>query len=328
MSDGAILVGDVGGTHVRFAMARTQGAGVTLSEVWKRPNREFRSFDDALSAYLHVAPERAAGGAIGAAGAVSGGKVELLNHNWSIDAGQVGKRIGLGADAVVLVNDFMAMARSAPALSGEETSEIAHGVADPGGSIAVGGPGTGFGIGVLRRLIGASGYVVVGGEGGHQLYSPQTELEWRMAEGLRSAGVYVSNEIVAAGAGFKPTLDALAKAMGVEPKDWSPADVVARAEAGDAFALEFCRVRARCAMSALGNLALMSNAQGGVFVAGGVSVRIERWLKEPAALARFRERGPRSELVKAIPIRLVTSETAPLKGAALLWSDRQSRGWL
>jgi glucokinase len=168
----------------------------------------------------------------------------------------------------------------------------------------------------------------VGGEGGHQMYSPQTDLEWRVAEALRKASVYVSNEIIAAGAGFDVTLKALAEAMGQAKPDWAPPDVIARAESGDALALEFCRLRARCVMGAIGNLALSANATGGIFIAGGVAVRLERWLKEPEAMARLRERGPRSELIAGIPVRLVTGEAAPLKGAALLWLDRRARGWL
>jgi glucokinase len=326
MTDGAILVGDIGGTHVRFAMARASGAGVTLSEVWKRRNKEFAAFDDALKAYLHVAPEQATGCAIGAAGAVAHGHVELLNHNWSIDVADVGKRIGIDAGAVVLVNDFMAMARSAPALT--DSTVIVEGKADPEASIAVGGPGTGFGIAVLRRLIGAPGFVVVGGEGGHQAYCPGNELEWRMTENLRAAGVYASNEIVAAGAGFEPTLAALADAMGVARQKLSPPDVIARAEADDPLCLEFCRLRARTVMAAMGDLALSANTQGGVYIAGGVAARLERWLREKEALARFHDRGPRSGLLADMPIRLITSEAAPLIGAGLLWLDRKARGWL
>jgi glucokinase len=150
MTDAAILVGDVGGTHVRFAVARRAGQGVKLSEPWKRRNKDFPTFDEALAAYLHVAPERPEGVSIGAAGAVQGGRVELLNHGWTIATNAVAKRLGVGEGAAVLVNDFMAMARSASALDDDETRLISPGKVDPDGNIAVGGPGTGFGIGLLR----------------------------------------------------------------------------------------------------------------------------------------------------------------------------------
>jgi glucokinase len=329
-----ILVGDVGGTNVRFAIARNDGDGVRLGEVWKKPGDAFPTFDAALAAFVRGHDGPIDGAALGAAGAVSAGRVDLLNRSWSIDAAVVGRGLGVGAESVVLVNDFMAMARSVPALGPDATMPIAPGAADPEGSIAVGGPGTGFGVGVLRRLLGATGYVVVGGEGGHQLFTPQCDLEWRMTENLREAAGYVSNELVAAGVGFELTLKALARAMDRDlpalPADEGAqqAEVLQLALAGDPLALEFCRLRARTVMAALGDAALSANTTGGVFIAGGVAARLEPWLREPAALSRFHARGPRTQLLQDVPIRLITGQTAPLLGGALLWLDRHSRGWI
>lgn len=330
MTNGAILVGDVGGTNVRFAAMRDGRVGSR----WKRPGADFATFDAALAAFLADQGGSFVGAALGAAGAVRNGQVDLLNRSWSIDAREVAKRVGVRADAVVLVNDFMAMARSAPALGAEEAENLAEGRADPLGSIGVGGPGTGFGVGVLRRLIGVEGYVVVGGEGGHQMFAPLDDLEWALAEALRRRGVYVSNEIVAAGAGFSATLASLAEVMGVslpplpETEGAQQAEMIRLAEAGDALGVGFARLRARTVMSALGDLALSANTTGGVFVAGGVAGRLKRWLVEPEALARFYDRGPRTALLADIPIRLIVSDAAPLLGAGLLWLDRQARGWL
>jgi glucokinase len=116
--------------------------------------------------------------------------------------------------------------------------------------------------------------------------------------------------------------------MGVKRAALSPAEVETRAAAGDPLSLEMCRLRARTVMSALGDAALSANTTGGVFIAGGVAVRLEPYLKEAAALARFRERGPRTELLSEMPIRLIVSEEAPLLGAACLWLDDRARGWL
>jgi glucokinase len=138
----------------------------------------------------------------------------------------------------------------------------------------------------------------------------------------------VSNEIVTAGTGFEETRDALFDVMGLKPKAMSQAEIIELAHAGDAMALEFCRIRARAVMTCMGNMALLSNASGGVFIAGGVSQRLEPWLKERAVLDRFYRRGVRTDLVKPIQISLIASEAAPLIGSAQLWCDEQARGWL
>jgi glucokinase len=116
--------------------------------------------------------------------------------------------------------------------------------------------------------------------------------------------------------------------MGAAPRKLSQQEVIDRAKAGEGVALEFCRIRARCVMTAMGNVALVANTTGGVFIAGGVSRRLEPWLKELSAIERFRKRGPRSDLVGPIPIRLIVSDGAPLIGAAKLWLDEDARGWL
>jgi glucokinase len=320
----AILVGDAGGTNVRFALAHVDGETVRLTDVWKRPGADYPTFEAAIGAYLAGAKPLLSGASFGLAGAIQAGRVEMLHRGWVVDVAQL--RSLLALDRVVMVNDFFAMARSAPALGGDSLAEIAPGQSDPQGSLAIGGPGTGFGVGLLRRYSG--GWIVVGGEGGHQAYSPQTELDARFAERLREAIGYVSNEAVASGSGFETSLEALAHTLGLKPRKLSQAEVISAAQAGDPLCLEFCRLRARCVMTAMGNMALAANATGGVFIAGGVSQRLAPWLRENPALERFYSRGPRTGLMRPIPINLILSEQAPLIGAAHLWLDEGGRGWL
>ncbi|MDP3738453.1 MAG: glucokinase [Hyphomonadaceae bacterium] len=328
MGEAVILSGDAGGTNVRFALAHVGRHSVELSDVWKRAGADYPTFNDALRAYLAEVKPKLAGASFGLAGQNEDGRVELLNRGWTVDIASVTSLLGL--ESVLVTNDFWAMARAAPELSGDDLHLISEGESDPEGSLAIGGPGTGFGVAVMRRYSGnrAKGWVVIGGEGGHQGYAPQTKIEWALAEALRAKLGYVSNEIVAAGVGFEDTLEALFHVMGMPPRKLSQAEVIEAAKAGDPLASEFCRIRAAAVMAAMGNLALVCNATGGVFIAGGVSQRLEPWLKEEPAVARFRERGLRTGLMAPIPIRLITSESAPLIGSAKLWLDEQERGWL
>jgi hypothetical protein len=211
MTGEAILVGDVGGTNVRFALAYPEGGRLTLSDIWKRRGADFPTFAAALDAYLKETGARPDGAALGLAGVVIKDHIDLINRGWSIALSDL--RAQIGGKRLVVVNDFVAMARAAPDLDDEGLDPIRSGVRDPDGSAAVGGPGTGFGIAILRRI--QSGWVVTGGEGGHQAYAPQTPLEWAVAEAMRRRGVDVSNELVAAGAGFDVTRDSLAEVMGV-----------------------------------------------------------------------------------------------------------------
>ncbi len=330
--DLTLLVGDVGGTNVRFALAHVSGGDITLQGVWKRPGRErYPDFMDALEGFLGQTSAHIDGASLGLAGPVGEGPVHLLNAGWTCDPDTVTAR--LGGVPVVFANDFFAMARSAVIARADELILLSAGVADDLGNRVVGGPGTGFGLAALRQARAvrpdvSSEWIVVGGEGGHQAFTPATELEWQVRRSLHEAGVYPTNEIVTAGAGFRVTLDALADVMGLPKLEGGPAEAMQLAESGDPLADAYFRLRADTTMSALSDAAVAVNATGGVFVAGGVAVRLERWLKAPSAIARFREKGPRTELLSAIPIWLMTHEQAALKGAAALWLDRERRGWL
>jgi glucokinase len=327
-----LLVGDIGGTNVRFALARVEDGAVRLGEVWKRPGKaRYPGFMDALEDFLSGVGEAVDGAAMGLAGPVGKGPVKLLNAGWTCDPEEVAVR--LGGAPVVFVNDFFAMARSAVMTDEAHLIMLSEGEAEPEQNVVVGGPGTGMGLATLRRSQPARAdvpaeWIVVGGEGGHQSFNPANETEWGVAEKLRTWGVYPTNEFVAAGAGFRMTLDALADVLGMPRQPGEPEEVTRLANAGEPLADAYFRLRAHTTMSALSDAAVAVNAHGGVFVAGGVAVRLEAWLREPGAVARFRQKGPRTELLSKIPIRLMTDEAAPLKGAAALWLDRERRGWL
>lgn len=327
-----LLVGDVGGTNVRFALARVADGRITLDEVWKRPGREaYPGFMDALEDFLRGIDETVSGAAMGLAGPVGEGPVELLNAGWTCDPDAVARR--LGCASVVFVNDFFAMARSAPMAAPRDLVTLSAGESLPDENCVVGGPGTGFGLATLRRSRPARGgvapeWIVVGGEGGHQAFAPATDVEWEVCRRLQAQGVYPTNEIVAAGAGFRVTLDALADVLGLPRQPGGVEEVGRLAHAGDPLADAYFRLRAATTYTALSDAAVAVNALGGVFVAGGVAVRLEKWLWEPEAISRFRLKGPRTELLSGIPIQLITDDVAPLKGVAALWLDRERRGWL
>ena len=67
---------------------------------------------------------------------------------------------------------------------------------------------------------------------------------------------------------------------------------------------------------AVGDLALINGALGGVVLAGGVTERIVDFLKTPEAFARFADRGPMSGYLRNCPVRLLHDPVAPLIGAA------------
>ncbi|MEM8921254.1 MAG: glucokinase, partial [Pseudomonadota bacterium] len=245
---------------------------------------------------------------------INGPIAQLTNRDWCVDAGAL--KTHFGVNTIRLANDFAAMARSVPELSTGSFLSLKPGDADPDAPIIVAGPGTGFGMAVL--VPEDKGWRVISGEGGHQAFAPQTELEWALAKRLTEIHGFVTVETVTGGAFMDTVHAALCDIHGVPYTQTSPADLLASAASGDKTALALSQIRAETTMTAVMDAVLALGARGGAVIAGGVSERLVDHLKSPQVLDRMTKRGVRSDYVAEIPIRLLVDSDAPLIGAAAL----------
>ncbi len=312
-----VLVGDVGGTNCRFALAGRVQDAIEVHEVRKLRNDDHASFADALATYLSGIDEKPCRALFALAGPPQGdGSIKLVNRDWPrVHPGVLAE--GAGLEKVTLVNDFAAMARAIPELGPEAFETIRPGTPAPGSPVIVTGPGTGFGVGTLIPLADRRCHVLTG-EGGHAAYSAHTVREARLAERMAGEYGYVSTEMIVSGAWLQPVFYHLSDMHGRPRETLSPAEILARAEAGDALCEEVCQLRARAIMGAAGDLVLVNGGRGGVVLTGGVAERMVRWLCAPEALARFEERGSHRDYMRPVPVRVLHETTAPLIGAAAL----------
>lgn len=316
-----MLVGDVGGTNARFAIAHMDDGRIALKQVELKAGADFGTFEDALAHYLETAGAAPSSACIAVAGPVHQGAVHLTNRNWTVSEAVLKARFGIGAPKVI--NDFVAMARSVPEMPQAAFETVFEGEAEEGAPILVAGPGTGFGVATLLPVTG--GWRVMPGEGGHMAYAPRTELERKLAAVLVRDYGYVSNELVASGSGLEEVHKAMCEIYGVAYAPLSPAEMRARADAGDAMLGELIRLRALTVMGAVGDLALATGALGGVVLAGGVTERIADVFQLPGMRERFVARGPMSAYLERCPVRLMHSAEAPLIGAAAHFADMFGR---
>ncbi len=317
-----VVVGDVGGTNVRFALApdtRVHAGPVHIDKFWKSPNKNHETFSDALNAFLSTVDIQPKRGVFALAGPIKNNSITLTNHSsWCVQADEIQSRFQL--NSVELLNDFAAMARSVPELSpkmdGNGLEIISSGKSVPDRPIIVAGPGTGFGYATLLPSNQNQNWRVLRGEGGHQAYSPTTDLEAEVYKSLKTKIEFVSIESVSAGVGFNTLLETMFEVFDVPKIDLSPAEVHSRAKTGDKVCDAVCRIRANTVMTAYGDAVLATGAKGGVVAAGGVTTALIDYIRSPEALSRFFERGPMSHYLTNVPIYLITSGEAPLIGAA------------
>ncbi len=307
-----VLVGDVGGTNARFALADWAEGRLVLSRVELHAGEAFATFEDAVGHYLDATGLKPAGACIAVAGPVRDGAAHLTNRDWRVSEAVLRDRFGIAAPLVI--NDFLAMARSVPEMGPESFEEVYDGEAVAGAPLIVAGPGTGFGVSTL--VPSPKGWTVLAGEGGHIAYAPRTALERELAAVLARDHGYVSNELVASGSGLDEVHAALSEIRGVPCAKMTAAEMQAKADAGDGFFAELAQVRALAVMGAVGDLALANGALGGVVLAGGVSERLAAYFRLPAMRERFVARGPMSDYLARCPVRLLRNPEAPLIGAA------------
>lgn len=307
-----VLVGDIGGTHSRFAIVDTQAAPWRISHRLdiEADGRDFRT---TLRSYLDrcgvVAPPDAA--AIAVAGPVTAGSVILTNRKWHIAEDDLH---AFGFRHALLVNDFAALAFSVAALGPGDVHAIgAQSEGMDGEPISVIGAGTGFGAACLARFHGRS--VPVATEGGHASFAPSDPLEIEVLKILQRRFDHVSIERVLSGPGIENLHSALGEIEGRAPPAMTAPQIVAAydRDAASKQAVEmFCAIYGAVA----GDFALLQGARGGVYLAGGIAQKIEAILMQSAFRARFEAKGRLSPYVKAIPTKLILSEDTALLGAA------------
>ncbi len=316
-----VLVGDAGGTNVRFALASSTADGIQIEACERFPNDLFGDFEAAVAAYLDGLDSVPGCALFALAGPVRNGCVEMTNRNWTVSSDMLQSRFGF--QSVRLVNDYAAMARSIPELPQTAFETIIDGTQAAGVPIWVGGPGTGFGMATLIPNLNGAWHVMTG-EGGHIAFAPQTEREFALMQHLKEEWDYVSLELVTSGMGLAAVHKALCALEGVA---YEPLDAKAMLEAaanGDTICQKICRLRARAVMGAAGGFVLANGAKGGAVLTGGVSQRLAPYLREAESVSRFGARGPRSAYMANVPVRLLKQDLAPLIGAAALHFEAAS----
>lgn len=315
------LVADIGGTNARFGLVH--GPGEPVTDVLAMACADHAAPEAALRHYLAATAQRHGRAlrprhvALALATAIDGEVVKLTNNAWTVS--RAGVAASLGADQVLLLNDFEALAHALPALAGGADSEVRWiGPARPDAAkpMAVLGPGTGLGVAACLPAPGG-GHLALASEGGHVTLAPADDAESELLAVLRRERGHVSAERVLAGIGLPALHRAVCALRGAPDAALTPEQVTARALAGsDACCSE--AVERFCAMLGgfAGNVALTLGARGGVFVAGGIAQKLAPVLAASRFRERFEAKGRFARYLSGIATGVVTSPHAALTGAA------------
>lgn len=306
----AALLADIGGTNARFATLE----GGAMSEVVQFDVARFSTLESALRAFLAGLPRKLTvdHAAVAVAGPVQDGEARLTNAPWRISGRSLASAFGWRA--VVVLNDFEAMALALPRLTPADLDKIGSGDPDPSAPKVVLGPGTGFGVAAIVPT--REGPVALVTEGGHATLSPADDRESRIVAALRRRFSHVSIERVLSGDGLANLRSAIAEVEDGEVQWRDAATIVADAADGDRLAAT--TLDTFCAMlgTAAGNIALTLGARGGVYLAGGIVPRIVDALRNSLFRERFEAKGRLRDYLAPIPTFVVMRPNAAFWGLA------------
>ena len=316
------LVGDVGGTNARFAIAEVRGGKIRLRDAKVLAAADYKTSDAALAAYLDCLngdkpkPDYAV---VAAAGPVQKGTVTFTNNTaWKVSEAELIKAGRLQGARVI--NDFTAQALALDHLKASSLKLIgSKGVVAKTGSAVIIGPGTGFGGGA--RVFDGASWATVTGEGGHSSWAAAEPVEIEILKWITAKYGRASVERVLSGPGLLNLYQALGEIEGQPATLAKPAEVTKAALAGDGLALialnRFCAILG----SVAGDFALCFGATRGVYISGGIAPDIFDVLAASDFRKRFESKGRMSDYLKPIPTHVVVEPHAALIGSASVLTE-------
>jgi len=317
-----ILAGDVGGTKCNLALFAEKNGKLTPIFGQRFASREFAQFDLIVKEFSrqaakHLGGEQIQAAGFGIAGPVINGRVRATNLPWVVETETLMRE--LNVPQVVLMNDLGAWGHSIEHLAPEDFCVLNAGKPEPGGTRALLAAGTGLGESILFWYGGR--YRVVPSEGGHSDFAPHTDQQIELLRFMRRRYPQVSWELILSGRGFRTIHEFLAPEVvhaSFSDPNADPAPEITRKglDRSCPACVATLDLWAEIYGGEAGNLALKVLALGGVYVAGGIAIKILEKMKDGTFFQAFKDKWRFKELLNNIPVSIVLNESAPLLGAA------------
>ena len=322
-----LLAGDIGGTKTNVAIySPEKGVQEPLAEATFH-SADYASLESLVRDFLSRTDVNVKSASFGVAGPVVRGRTSTTNLPWVIDEKQLRNSFDLAS--VRLMNDLEAVANAVPSLQTSDLHTLNKGKPIAEGAIAVIAPGTGLGEAFLTW--DGTRYRAHATEGGHADFAPSNPLEIGLIHFLQNQFGHVSYEHVCSGSGIPNIYEYLKKNSNHGEPSWlaqklqavdDPTPVIVNTALHPEKACELCKATLETFISILaaeaGNLALKVLATGGVYLGGGIPLRILEALKQGAFMETFRRKGRMSDLLRRIPVHVILNPKTALIGAALL----------
>lgn len=314
-----VLVADIGGTNARFALVDDSNAATRMCG--KTATAGHADISSAIrEVVLPETETKPRTAIIAVAGPVTGDAIPLTNAAWVIEPLKMIADLGL--EQVIVLNDFEAQALALPGYDGSDIEQVGGGAVRANSAKFVLGPGTG--LGAAAMIFAAGTWIPVPGEGGHVELGPVTQEDVDIWPHIERFGGRIGAEQLLSGTGMPRLARAVGTWMNAERSFETPASITQAAEDNDPVAVKTLEVFARSLGRVAGDCALTVLARGGVYLTGGITPRITRFLQDGGFRSAFEAKAPHETLMAKIPTFIVRHPDPALEGLASYARDPQA----
>jgi glucokinase len=322
-----ILAGDLGGTKCNLILFEAEGEKLRPIHQFKARTADFSNIESFLKQFLVHASDAGhplksstlASAGFGVAGAIVNDEVVCNNLPWTITRCRIAESLGVPLEKTVLLNDVEAAASSLIHLEDSDLLKLNPGTPQPRAPKVYIAAGTGLGESIL--FWNGSRYQVSACEAGLTDFAPGTEKELLVFEHLLRRMPRVCTEEIVSGRGFRAIHEAIFPEASHDFFEKPEIDAAAKITQ-QAFA-KTCRaceetldMWTEAYGSEAGNMALRVLPFGGVYIGGGIALKILDKLKDGTFVRAFCDKTKLGAELARIPIFVVLNHDAPVLGAA------------
>ena len=311
-----VLAGDIGGTKTDLRLYAGPDPSTLMVERQGRfESQAFSGLTPILGEFLRGERVDAAG--FGVAGPVLDGCARTTNLPWLVTLAELQKVCDTPHCA--LLNDVQVAALGIPWVADDRKVWLQRAPIDPRAPIELVAVGTGFGRSFV--IPGAGAFAT---ESGHANFAPRNVIERRLFHFLNARVDPVAVEHVLSG----PSVFTLYQF--VVEQGLAPATAQLEIERADDPSAAIGRLGVRnldpasaaaialfvdLLGSELGNIALSTLPRGGLYLWGGVALKLRPALEEGLLLDAFREKDRMEDVLRSIPIALLDEPELGIVGA-------------
>ncbi|MBJ90088.1 MAG: hypothetical protein CMO98_09535 [Woeseia sp.] len=293
------LIADIGATTSRCAIYD----GNNVQQLQIINNNGYKGAIELLDQYISQVNINADGCALAVAAPVESEEIQMINRDWRFSRQKIAN---LGFRQVKILNDFHAISYALPHFDDSARIEVGTANKYRSGNTAVLGPGSGLG---MAAWIDGSGPMC--GEGGHITLSGRNETEDIIIAVLRKYYGHCSAERILSGPGLLALHEAMHKERLMAPEDITGnMKIQANRETMDQWFKFLATVAAE--------LALITGALGGVYIAGGIVPSVIKQIKISEFRSRFEDKNRYGGYMQGIPTWIITDPVPGLTGLTYL----------